>query len=87
MQTPHTVPPFFWSAHYDVTIAFVGHAAGYDRVDIHGSLEKRRALAVYRTGPRLLAVAAIGLDRESLLIEKAMADGDRSAIEAVIAGV
>ena len=35
----------------------------------------------------LMAIAAIGLDRESLLIEKAMEDGDRSAIEAVIAGI
>ena len=87
MRTPHTAPPFFWSAHYDVTIAYVGHAAGFDRVDIHGSLDKRRALAVYRTGPRLLAVAAIGLDRESLQIEKAMEEGDRAAIEAVIKGV
>jgi len=87
MQTPHTAPPFFWSAHYDVTIAFTGHAAGFDRVEIHGSLGKRRALAVYRTGPRLLAVAAIGLDRESLQIENAMEAGDRPAIEAVIAGI
>ncbi|HXH41562.1 MAG TPA: FAD-dependent oxidoreductase [Thermoanaerobaculia bacterium] len=87
MRTPHTVPPFFWSAHYDVTIAYVGHAAGFDRIDIHGSLDKHRALAVYRTGPRLLAVAAIGLDRESLLIEKAMEEGDRNAIEAVIKGM
>ncbi|HSY51809.1 MAG TPA: FAD-dependent oxidoreductase [Thermoanaerobaculia bacterium] len=87
MRVLHTAPPFFWSAHYDVTIAYAGHAAGYDRVDIHGSLDKRRALAVYRTGPRLLAVAAIGLDRESLQIEKAMEEGDRNAIEAVIAGV
>jgi len=86
-RTPHTAPPFFWSAHYDVTIAYVGNGAGHDRVEIHGSLNDRRALAVYRKGSNLMAVAAIGLDRESLLIEKAMEEGDRDAIEAVIAGV
>jgi NADPH-dependent 2,4-dienoyl-CoA reductase/sulfur reductase-like enzyme/nitrite reductase/ring-hydroxylating ferredoxin subunit len=86
-RTPHTAPPFFWSAHYDVTIAYVGNGAGHDRVEIHGSLDDRRALAVYRKGPALMAVAAIGLDRESLLIEKAMEDGDRDAIEKVIAGI
>ncbi len=86
-RTPHTVPPFFWSAHYDVTIAYVGNGAGHDRVDVHGSLDDHRALAAYRTGPRVIAVAAIGLDRESLLIEKAMEEGDRSAIDAVIAGI
>jgi NADPH-dependent 2,4-dienoyl-CoA reductase/sulfur reductase-like enzyme/nitrite reductase/ring-hydroxylating ferredoxin subunit len=86
-RTPHTAPPFFWSAHYDVTIAYVGNGAGFDRVEIHGSLDERRALAVYRKAANLMAVAAIGLDRESLLIEKAMEEGDRSAIEAVIAGI
>jgi NADPH-dependent 2,4-dienoyl-CoA reductase/sulfur reductase-like enzyme/nitrite reductase/ring-hydroxylating ferredoxin subunit len=86
-RTPHTAPPFFWSAHYDVTIAYVGHAAGFDRVEIHGSLDDRRALAAYHAGPNLVAIAAIGLDRESLLIEKAMEEGDRNAIDAVIKGI
>jgi NADPH-dependent 2,4-dienoyl-CoA reductase/sulfur reductase-like enzyme/nitrite reductase/ring-hydroxylating ferredoxin subunit len=86
-RTPHTAPPFFWSAHYDVTIAYAGHAAGYDRVEIHGSLDDRRALAAYHAGPHLVAIAAIGLDRESLLIEKAMEEGDRGAIDAVIKGI
>ena len=86
-RIPHTVPPFFWSAHYDVTIAYVGHAAGFDRVAIHGSLDDRRALAAYHAGPNLVAIAAIGLDRESLLIEKAMEEGDRNAIDAVIKGI
>ena len=86
-RTPHSAPPFFWSAHYDVTIAYVGHAAGYDRVEIHGSLDDRRAIAAYHAGPTLVAIAAIGLDRESLLIEKAMEEGDRTAIDAVIKGI
>ncbi|HEX9458937.1 MAG TPA: FAD-dependent oxidoreductase [Thermoanaerobaculia bacterium] len=86
-RTPHTAPPFFWSAHYDVTIAYVGHAAGFDRVEIHGSLDDRRALAAYHAGPHVVAIAAIGLDRESLLIERAMEEGDRNAIDAVIKGI
>jgi len=85
--TPHTAPPFFWSAHYDVTIAYVGNAAGYDRVEVHGSLDERRALVAYRVGPRIAAVAAIGLDRESLLIEKAMEDGDQREVERIVASI
>jgi len=85
--TPHTAPPFFWSAHYDVTIAYVGNAAGFDRAEVHGSLDERRALIAYRVGPRIAAVATINLDRESLMIEKAMEDGDQSAIDTVIAGI
>jgi NADPH-dependent 2,4-dienoyl-CoA reductase/sulfur reductase-like enzyme/nitrite reductase/ring-hydroxylating ferredoxin subunit len=86
-KVPHTAPPFFWSAHYDVTIAFIGHASGFDHAEIHGSLDERRALVAYRAGTQLLAVAAIGLDRESLRIEKAMEEGDRKAIETILAGV
>ena len=82
--TPHTAPPFFWSAHYDVTVAYVGNAAGYDRAEVHGSLDERRALVAYRVGPRIAAVATIGLDRESLLIEKAMESGDAAEVERIV---
>jgi NADPH-dependent 2,4-dienoyl-CoA reductase/sulfur reductase-like enzyme/nitrite reductase/ring-hydroxylating ferredoxin subunit len=86
-KTPHTAPPFFWSAHYDVTIAYVGNAAGFDRVEIHGSLDERRALAAYHAGTRIVAVAAIGLDRESLSIEQAMEAGDDAGVAKIVAGV
>jgi NADPH-dependent 2,4-dienoyl-CoA reductase/sulfur reductase-like enzyme len=86
-KTPHTAPPFFWSAHYDVTIAYVGHAAGFDRVEIHGSLDERRALAAYRTGPRITAIAAVGLDRESLMIEAAMESGNAAEVERIVASI
>jgi NADPH-dependent 2,4-dienoyl-CoA reductase/sulfur reductase-like enzyme/nitrite reductase/ring-hydroxylating ferredoxin subunit len=86
-HTPHTAPPFFWSAHYDVTIAYVGNGAGFDKVEIHGSLNDRRALAVYRIGSRIIAVAAIGLDRESLLIEAAMEAGNAAEVERIVASI
>jgi apoptosis-inducing factor 3 len=85
--TPHTAPPFFWSAHYDVTINYVGNAAGYDRVEVRGSFDERRALVAYRVGPRIAAAATIGLDRESLHIEKAMEDGDVAAVERIVASI
>jgi NADPH-dependent 2,4-dienoyl-CoA reductase/sulfur reductase-like enzyme len=86
-KTPHTAPPFFWSAHYDVTIAYVGNAAGFDRVEIRGSLDEHRALAAYHAGTRIVAVAAIGLDRESLLIEQGMEAGDDAGVAKIVAGV
>jgi len=82
--TPHTAPPFFWSAHYDVTINYVGNAAGFDRAEVHGSLDERRAIVAYRVGPRIAAVATIGLDRESLMIEKAMEAGDAAEVERIV---
>jgi NADPH-dependent 2,4-dienoyl-CoA reductase/sulfur reductase-like enzyme/nitrite reductase/ring-hydroxylating ferredoxin subunit len=83
----HRVPPFFWSAHYDVTIAFVGHASKFDRVAVHGALDDRRALVAYHDGPRIAAVAAIGLDRESLMIEDAMEAGDDTKVARILASV
>jgi NADPH-dependent 2,4-dienoyl-CoA reductase/sulfur reductase-like enzyme/nitrite reductase/ring-hydroxylating ferredoxin subunit len=84
---PHTAPPFFWSAHYDVIINYVGNAAGYDGVEVRGSFDDRRALVAYRAGARIAAVATIGLDRESLQIERAMEDGDQSAVERIVASI
>jgi NADPH-dependent 2,4-dienoyl-CoA reductase/sulfur reductase-like enzyme/nitrite reductase/ring-hydroxylating ferredoxin subunit len=67
--------PFFWSAHYDVTISYVGHAEGWDAVEIEGLLGRRDAKVVYGKEGRTLAVATVGRDRESLLAELAMEGG------------
>ena len=64
--------PFFWSQHYDATIAYVGHAEGWDRIDIEGDLSSRDWLAAFRRGDVTLAVATMGRDRESLRAELAM---------------
>jgi 3-phenylpropionate/trans-cinnamate dioxygenase ferredoxin reductase subunit len=72
--------PFFWSAHYDVTIAYVGHAERWDRIDLHGSLPARDATLAYREGGRTLAVATIGRDRTSLEAELAFERDDHDAL-------
>ena len=64
--------PFFWSQHYDVTIAYVGHAEAWDEAVIDGSLAERDATIRYRRGDRVLAVSTVFRDRESLEIEAAM---------------
>jgi NADPH-dependent 2,4-dienoyl-CoA reductase/sulfur reductase-like enzyme/nitrite reductase/ring-hydroxylating ferredoxin subunit len=84
-REPHAVPPFFWSAHYDVTINYVGNAVGWERAEVHGSLDERRALVAYRIGERIAAVATIGMDRECLLAEAAMEKGDREELERIVA--
>lgn len=72
---PFRQAPFLWSQHYDVTIAYVGHASQWDSCEIQGDLEKIDATAVYRRNNRIMAVATIGRDRLSLQVEAAMEAG------------
>jgi NADPH-dependent 2,4-dienoyl-CoA reductase/sulfur reductase-like enzyme len=76
--------PFFWSAHYDVTINYVGHSEAFDAVHVSGSLEARDAIVAFREGGVIRAVATIGRDRASLLAEAAMERGDTAALEALL---
>jgi len=85
LREPHANPPFFWSAHYDVTIAYVGNAAGWDHAEVRGSLAERRALVAYRMGGRIAAIATIGMDKECLLAEAAMEKGDHEELERIVA--
>jgi NADPH-dependent 2,4-dienoyl-CoA reductase/sulfur reductase-like enzyme len=58
--------PFFWSAHYDVTINYVGHAEKWDRVDVSGDAAKRDVAVRFMRDGRLLALATLFRDEESL---------------------
>ena len=81
---PFTAVPFFWSAHYDVSINYVGHAEHWDRIDMSGAPAERDCVAAYRVGERTLAVASIFRDRESLLAEVAMEHDDAPALRALV---
>ncbi|HEY8197362.1 MAG TPA: FAD-dependent oxidoreductase [Gemmatimonadales bacterium] len=64
--------PFFWSQHYDVPINYVGHAEGWDSIEIDGSVAARNCAVRFVRGGRALAVATIYRDRQSLEVEVAM---------------
>jgi NADPH-dependent 2,4-dienoyl-CoA reductase/sulfur reductase-like enzyme/nitrite reductase/ring-hydroxylating ferredoxin subunit len=87
MRKPFRDVPFFWSAHYDVVIAHVGNAIDYDQAELRGNLDEPRALVAYRKAGRVLAVATVFMDRESLAIEAAFERGDLAAVEQIISGV
>lgn len=67
--------PFFWSRHYDVSIAYVGHAERWDDVQVDGSLGERDCTVALRAGGKTLAVATVGRDRVSLQTELDMERG------------
>ena len=69
---PYGDVPFFWSAHYGETIAYVGHAESWDRIDVDGHIGDRDAAVSYISNGRQLAVATIGRDRASLEAEVRM---------------
>jgi NADPH-dependent 2,4-dienoyl-CoA reductase/sulfur reductase-like enzyme/nitrite reductase/ring-hydroxylating ferredoxin subunit len=67
--------PFFWSQHYDVPINYVGHAEKWDEVAIDGDINGKDCLLRYKSGGRVLAVASIFRDVESLQAELALERG------------
>src|SRR5436190_12625701 len=71
--------PFFWSAHYDVSINYVGHAEKWDRTDVSGSAKDRDVAVRFIQGGHVTAVATIYRDTESLDAEIAMERGLTSA--------
>ncbi|MEA2968123.1 MAG: apoptosis-inducing factor 3, partial [Alphaproteobacteria bacterium] len=64
--------PFFWSQHYDLPINYVGHADKWDALEIEGDIKARDCLVRYRRDGKLLAVASIYRDVDSLKEEWAM---------------
>ena len=67
-----TAVPFFWSQHYDVPINYVGHAESWDQLTIDGDIAARDCLLHYKRNGRVLAVASIYRDIESLAAEHEM---------------
>jgi len=84
LGVPFNDVPFFWSQHYDVTLAYVGHANGEAQIEVIGSLEKRDATVIYRLGGKVAAVLTVGRDRESLEIEAALERQDAPALEELL---
>jgi apoptosis-inducing factor 3 len=80
--------PFFWSQHYDLVLAYVGHAGRADDVELFGSLEGHNAAAVLRDGGRVAAVVTLFRDDISLAVEAAMerTAGDDAILELVRRG-
>jgi NADPH-dependent 2,4-dienoyl-CoA reductase/sulfur reductase-like enzyme/nitrite reductase/ring-hydroxylating ferredoxin subunit len=72
IRKPFDAIPFFWSQHYDVVIAYVGHAEQWDNIDISGSIQSRDCVLTFNRGGKALAVVTIFRDKESLEAEVSM---------------
>jgi len=78
------IVPFFWSAHYDVTVNYVGHAEGWDRIDVSGRIEAKDVALAFRRGGQTLAVATVGRDGAALEAEAAMERNDEGALARLV---
>jgi 3-phenylpropionate/trans-cinnamate dioxygenase ferredoxin reductase subunit len=64
--------PFFWSRHYDVSIQYVGSAAGWQDADSVGDPRHGQGTVLFKREGRTLAVASVGDSRVSLEAELAL---------------
>jgi NADPH-dependent 2,4-dienoyl-CoA reductase/sulfur reductase-like enzyme len=71
--------PFFWSAHYDISINYVGHAEKPDHVAVDGDASKHDVAVRLEKGGELLALATLFRDDASL---RAELDMEREVVEA-----
>jgi len=69
--------PFFWTEQYDFSLAYVGHAEGWDETEIDGNLAENDCTVTYRRGGQKVAAAFVHRDlagvRAELEFERAMA--------------
>ncbi len=69
---PFEAVPFFWSQHYDVPINYVGHAETWDEIAVDGDIKAKDCVLRYKRAGRVLAVASIYRDLDSLKAELEM---------------
>jgi NADPH-dependent 2,4-dienoyl-CoA reductase/sulfur reductase-like enzyme/nitrite reductase/ring-hydroxylating ferredoxin subunit len=79
LQTKFDAVPFFWSQHYDVPINVLGHASSWDEIAVDGDIASRDCLVRYKRAGRVLAVASIYRDVDSLKAEVSMEQSVPSA--------
>lgn len=73
-RKPFRDVPFFWSAHHEVTIRYVGHAPSWDEIRVDGRVAACDCALSYRKDGKTLAVATIGRDAQALEQARLLAD-------------
>lgn len=68
-KQPYAAVPFFWTEQQGFSLAYVGHASGFDQVEIDGDLEKHDCTVSYRKNGHELAAAFVHRDHAGLVKE------------------
>ena len=64
--------PFFWTAHFDKQISYLGHADSWDEIVYDGSVQRFKFLAFFVKGGHVVAVTSCGRDSETALLAELM---------------
>jgi NADPH-dependent 2,4-dienoyl-CoA reductase/sulfur reductase-like enzyme/nitrite reductase/ring-hydroxylating ferredoxin subunit len=76
-REPFTVPPFFWSNHFDLHIHYVGHGSGDQHTTLSGDLKAKDGSVIFRDENKITAVASVGRNLQNLKAELALERGDK----------
>lgn len=68
--------PFFWTAHFGVSLRYLGHAKGWDEIIYDGEVQNKKFLAFYITDGRITAIAGIGRDKDMAYMEQLFKDSE-----------
>lgn len=66
--------PFFWTAHFGVSLRYLGHAQKWDDIIIDGDIHEKKFIAFYIKDDRIIAMAGIGRDSEMAHLEQLLKD-------------
>jgi NADPH-dependent 2,4-dienoyl-CoA reductase/sulfur reductase-like enzyme len=64
--------PFFWTQQYDLAINMTGHAERWDSIRLDGDVSKHDCAVSYLRSGRVLGLATVSRDLESLKAERAL---------------
>lgn len=69
MGEPFDAVPFFWTEQHGLALAYVGHAQGWDKLEVDGSIERDDCTLSFFKAGRKMAAVVINRDLEGLLAE------------------
>lgn len=69
-----TAVPFFWTAHFGISLRYLGHAKGWDEIVYEGDPAQPPFLAFFTKNDRITAIAGIERDTDMAYLEQLMKD-------------
>lgn len=79
--------PFFWTRHYETSVAYVGHAEHPERTQVFGNVAEGKGAVAFFTHGTITAVATVGLPQVSLQCERGLEENDTALVKRALATI